>query len=158
MILTLLTDILHGILSRNISFVHQIPLCILIIVLVWALISFTRAGEQLGQKYYWYAEIVVALMCLMIIAYEVLARNNGQPFLLTCLLFMVLTQLMGIRFRLLLFFCGSCFVTAVVVLSLEIVNGKTLAIEILLIGVCGLVNLAILYGSNFDSKKNFILR
>ena len=54
-IVALLTDILHGILGRSIPFVDQIPLCVLTIVLIWALISFTKAGEQLGQKYYWYA-------------------------------------------------------------------------------------------------------
>ena len=127
-IVALLTDILHGILGRSIPFVDQIPLCVLTIVLIWALVSFTRAGEQIGQKYYWYAEIVVASMCLLIITYEVLARMSGKPFLLTCLLFMVLTQLMGIRFRLLLLFCSACFVTAVVVLSLGEVNGRTLAL------------------------------
>ena len=74
---------------------------------------------------------------------------------------MVLTQLMGLRLRVLLVLSGACFVTGVVVLGLEVgesISGKQMGLEVLLVGVCGLVNLAVLYGGSFDSKKNFILR
>ena len=46
-------------------------------LLVWALATSWRLGDQWGRKYYLYAEIVVALICLLLMAYELLALAKG---------------------------------------------------------------------------------
>lgn len=50
------------------------------------------------------------------------------------------------------------FVTATIVIVLGPSIGGTVVVKIILMAVCGAANVVILYGSTFDSRKNFILR
>ena len=75
-------------------------------------------------------------MVLLVIAYEVLCRSHGQYFLLTCLLFMILTQLMGIRLSVLLILGGIGFVVATGLLTADkSVSKEEMAIQMLLIAL-----------------------
>lgn len=65
---------------------------------------------------------------------------------------------MGVRLILILLMSGFCFIVATAVLAMSSTSSEKLAIEVVLLAVCGVVNVAILYGSTFDSRKNFILR
>lgn len=64
-----LTDLLHGALARDLPFARQAPLCLLLVLLGWALATSWRLGDQWGRKYYLYAEIVVGLICLLLMTY-----------------------------------------------------------------------------------------
>ena len=66
--------------------------------------------------------------------------------------------MVGLRLGLILILSSIYFITATVVMFLGASAGVLLVLEIILMGVCGAANVAILYGSTFDSRKNFILR
>lgn len=67
---------------------------------------------------------------------------------------------MGIRLGLILVLAGSCFISGATSVSISPLDEykKKIPLEVLLMCLCGVVNIAVLYGSTFDSRKNFILR
>jgi len=66
--------------------------------------------------------------------------------------------MVGLRLELVLILNVIYFVTATVDMAMGPTVGVKLSLLILLMGVCGAANIYILYGSTFDSRKNFILR
>lgn len=104
-------DVIHGATSRGIPLVNQIPLLVGILFLVIAIVWFVRADEHLGRKYYKSAEICITLVCITTIIYEATCFDYEQHFLLTCLFFVVLTQLTGIRLNLIIVLSSACFIT-----------------------------------------------
>ena len=158
LLVAFLIVIIHGSVARHMPLWRQTSLILLIFSLLLALVWSFRSGEQLGRKYYVFAEVCSVGVCLLTIIYEALSIDPTECFLLTCFLFVVFTQMVGLRLGLVLVLSAIYFITATVVMSLGPTSGIRLAFEIVLMGVCGAANVAILYGSTFDSRKNFILR
>ncbi len=94
----------------------------------------------------------------MLIIYETVSSNTDSHFLLTCCAFLIFTQLIGVRLEIVALLCVASLITNVVVSSIFSGPNSILPLQIFLICICGAVNVAFLYGSTFDSKKNFILR
>jgi hypothetical protein len=94
----------------------------------------------------------------MLIIYEIVSSSTDSHFLLTCCAFLIFTQLIGVRLEIVSLLCVASLITSIVVSSIFSGPNGILPLQIFLTCICGAVNVAVLYGSTFDSKKNFILR
>ena len=86
------------------------------------------------------------------------SSDAQSQFLLTCCAFLIFTQLIGVRLEVVFFLCIGCLVTSIVISFIFDSPNSILPLQIFLSCICGAVNVAVLYWSTFDSKKNFILR
>jgi hypothetical protein len=94
----------------------------------------------------------------MLTVYEFVSSNAQSHFLLTCCAFLIFTQLIGVRLEIVFLLCAASLVSSTAISSIVGSSNSVLPLQIFLSCICGAVNVAVLYGSTFDSKKNFILR
>jgi hypothetical protein len=66
--------------------------------------------------------------------------------------------LIGVKLYIIGLLSLASLITSITITSVGNNEEGKLALEIFLTCVCGSVNLAVVYGSTFDSRKNFILR
>lgn len=55
---------------------RQIPLILLILTLLLALAWSLRSGEQLGRKYYVFAEACSVVVCILTVIYELISIDS----------------------------------------------------------------------------------
>jgi hypothetical protein len=83
-----------------------------------------------------------------------------EHFLLTCVLFVILTQLVGVHLLFILIFIGISYIVGLMSIILGTIENYSQRVPfyIVFMTLCGIMNSAVLYSSTFDSRKNFILR
>ncbi len=86
--------------------------------------------------------------------------NHEEHFLLTCVLFGILTQLVGVHLLFILIFILISYIVGLVSVILGTIDNYSQRVPfyIVFMTLCGIINSAVLYSSAFDSRKNFILR
>ena len=112
-------DIIHGLVEQRKPIYTETPLFIVIAFLILALIYYEKNKEQLGRKYYQSSAICMVLISISAITYEALCLNYKDHFMLTCLLFIIFTQLVGLRLLFICILSGACFIMGIVGVSIR---------------------------------------
>jgi len=121
----------------------MIPLYVAVAALAVALFWSISESDGLGRRYY-------------LIIYEIIGEN--EHFLLTCLSFIIFTQLLGVRLSLVLILSLASYATGAIMGGIQNEDGARRVLKMMLMAGCGIVNFVVLYGSTLDSRKNYILR
>ena len=98
----------------------------------------------------------MVLLTIIFIIYCIL-QNSPHYFLFLCLLGSFFTQILEIRFPMLIFICTSLLVTNLIMLILGSQNVLEKVLETVLASVAIIVNFILIFRYSIDSKTNFII-
>ena len=87
----------------------------------------------------------------------VLTKNDSSSFLMIAYISIILTQSIAIKYPILVFLMAiSCFLSVLLAFILNS-NYTQIALQSILLIVCYLINMAMIYRSELDSKLNFVV-
>lgn len=152
-----LTEIIYHSVRSSDQVARLVPLFLGLGVLGVALVWLLRYGEDLGRKYYTGAEYCLTAFFILLITFMGIGGQE-QAFLLVCLSYLVLTQLIGIRLSTVFVISLVLLIAGIIIEAVTEENDGHIVLETLFMATCCVINFAVLYASTLESRKNFILR